>query len=181
MKLKRWAILLVFIILVFGSGCRPTPINARKFEELKGTYSLSVYYAVEDGKDERNLIDSFDFFYFIIDENAVAWVIYRSEGESEYKAFEYNYTLKYKSGSTEYIDEIKLRFHMPHSTMEGGLTVNYFTVSPNDRLVCQKITYENKFVVYLALDHVSSDSTFNYVESELGFNIENIEEYSKNK
>jgi len=175
---KVLACLLIFTALVGLTGCRLTPIDARTIEEIQGTYKLAEYSSVL-GDDEQNLLSAFDFFYIVIAKSGVAFIVYKSAGEDAVSSLEYSYTLQYMSGSTELIDEIKIRFKMPHSTIEEGLTVNYFTVSPNDSLVCQKITYlseestkNNRKVVYLSMKHVSRKIDLSYIESATGLDID---------
>lgn len=181
MKRFRRAIAMVVtaVCLSLFGACRLTPIDARTIEEIQGTYSLVEYNSCI-GSSEQNLISSFDFFYIIMSNNGVAHIVYQNAGEDTPFVGTENYTLKYMSGSTELIDEIKLRFDMPHSTLEGGMKVNYFTVSPNNTLFCQKIDYlsesnnakDNRHVVHMTLKYVSSEKDFSYVEGKTGLSLQ---------
>ncbi len=176
-KLKRFALFsLSVILLMAGSACRLTPIKARTIEELLGTYSL-IEYNITVEEQVTDLIDSLDFFYLVVNENACVMTAYRSVGSDDCVTGEYNTMYQYKSGTTDMIEEVKARIPMPHSTLENGLELNYFTVSPDDTLVCQKFIYEKpessdqptiRKIIYLKLVKVSNISTYSYIEEVTG-------------
>ncbi len=180
--LKRIALTALAIAIALFSGCRLTPIEAKKIEDICGTYSLTEYYAEQDGQ-VTELKNKFEYFYLVVSSTSLMRVVYRAAdvSDEEYVSTEYSYTCKYKSGSTEQIEEIKLRFNMPFAGEGEEIYVNYFTVSPGDTLVCQKFTYSHatesgvtvpERIVYLKLTRVAYAQDCSYIENVLGFNID---------
>ena len=106
-KTKIMAILLASaVFLICGTGCELTPIEARTFEEIRGTYKLIEYHE-KLGQVRTELMDNFEYFYIIIGDDYFASVVYKDAHGNDYYACELGYSLKYRSGSTEDINEIK--------------------------------------------------------------------------
>jgi len=177
-KIKVIACIILAGILCLSTGCERTPIESRKYEYIKGTYLLEEYY-LKIGEEKQNLLGSFEYFYLVLREDGMATVVYKDSFGGEYKADEYGITLKYRSGSTELINEIKIQFEMPFSQREGGLFVNYLTVSPNSSLACVKTDYsyegggnvKTHRAVYMRLGQVDGDVTTGFIEQTVGYKI----------
>ena len=69
---------------------------------------------------------------------------------------------------------------MPYPLMEGGLVVNYLTVTGEDLLACQKIIYQAASEkdrpsvwkqIFISLVKISDDTDFGYVERSLGHEV----------
>ena len=180
-KIKTMAIMLVSVLFMgCGTACTLTPIEAREIEEIRGTYELVEYYS-KLGLERTELIDCFEYFYVIIGDNYVASIVYKDSFGNDYYACEIGCTFKYRSGSTTDINEIKLRFEMPHSPREDGMRVNYLTISKNNTLACVKTDYiwddaGNKIhqAVYMSVKKVSSLITYDYIEEQVGHEITDI-------
>lgn len=182
-KLKILAcIILAGITYSMSTGCERTPIEARKYEYIKGTYLLEDYH-LKLGEEKQNLLDSFEYFYLVMREDGMATIVYKDSYGNAYHASEHGITLKYRSGSTELINEIKVQFEMPFSTREEGLYVNYLTVSPENSLACVKTDYlyssnggeKTHRAVYMRLKKVNKDVTCKYIEETVGYKIEGVE------
>lgn len=172
-------IAVVAMLLMIAAGCTPTPIQARTIEEIRGTYAVKEYYMDIDGK-KTDLISVYEYLYIIVGENSVASIIYKRPSE-DYVARELGYTLKYSSGSTTKINEIKLRFELPY-LMGEVMYVNYLTVSQNNSLACVKAGYfygeDGKKMhksVYMSVKRVSSDVSYSYVEEDIGYELTDIQ------
>lgn len=180
-KAKIMAILLASaVFLICGTGCELTPIEARTFEEIRGTYKLIEYYE-KLGQVRTELMDNFEYFYIIIGDDYFASVVYKDAHGNDYYACELGYSLKYRSGSTEDINEIKLRFEMPYSPREGGMLVNYLTISKGNTLACVKTAYiwkddETKVhqAVYMSVKKVSPLVGYEFIEEQVGHEIVNV-------
>ena len=172
-------IAVVAMLLMIAAGCTPTPIQARTIEEIRGTYAVKEYYMDIDGK-KTDLISVYEYLYIIVGENSVASIIYKRPSE-DYVARELGYTLKYSSGSTTKINEIKLRFELPY-LMGEVMYVNYLTVSQNNSLACVKAGHvygeDGKKMhksVYMSVKKVSSDVSYSYVEEDIGYELTDIQ------
>lgn len=192
MKKAKQAItaLISAVFMLFAASCELSPVDAKKLSEVYGTYRLTSYYSVRS-EERWELLDKFDFFYIIFAENTAYRVIYRVKGDTAgvgYTAKEYTYSCKYATANAEYVKEIKLRFPMPFSdkTSTDALTENssevtYLTVTNEDSLVCQKISYlspvgDEKYptrdVLHISFKQVSADTDYKYVEKAHGIKVE---------
>lgn len=181
MKAKKFTavVLMAVALLVFVAGCTLTPIHARTIEEIRGTYAISEYY-VKVGDGRTDLMDCFEYFYLIIGDEGVSAIVYKQAGAEEYYARETGYTLKYDSGSTTKINEIKLRFEIPGD--DEVTYINYLTVSQKNSLVCVKAGYvyddngkKLHKAVYMSVKKVSAEVGYDYVEEQIGYEITDIQ------
>lgn len=165
-------------ILVLAVGCGPSA-DARKIEDIRGTYSLKEYY-VSEGGQKTSFAETFEYFYLVVADGATLRVAYKPKDEMGYSATEYSYVCKYQAGSDEFVEELKFRFNMPYPLMEGGLVVNYLTVTGEDLLACQKIIYQAASEkdrpsvwkqIFISLVKISDDTDFGYVERSLGHEV----------
>lgn len=149
-----------------AAGCGPT-VEARKIEEIRGVYALAEYYSVEDGV-RKSWLEGFDRFYLIVSGDAAVKIQYRQAGVKDTVSDESIYLATYQYGSTELIEEIKVRFTIPHPSYREGLEINYLTVSVSDTLASQKITYSEssstdgpriKRVIYVVFRKISADDS----------------------
>ncbi len=168
-----FAIFAFCVCLLFGS-CKLTPIEARTIEEIKGTYQLTEYYSVEGDKNV-DILSFFEYCYMVLGSEPQSGTLIYKQNESDCKKDVTSYISKYQSGSLKYIEEIKIKFIVPGDGEEYVL--NYFTVSPDDKLVCQKFIYgkaENngaantEKVVRITFRKISSIDTLEVVQQYTG-------------
>ncbi|MBP5308315.1 MAG: hypothetical protein J6Z34_04175 [Clostridia bacterium] len=180
---KGFIVAIIAAFALSAAACGPT-VYARKIEDIRGTYTLKEYYVSENGQNV-SFAGKFEYFYLVVTEGASIRIVYKNSGEKGYRADEYGYVCKYQTGSDEYIEELKFRFIMPDSPVEGGLVVNYLTVTAEDILACQKIVYEAASEngkpsvwkqIYISLERISGDTDLEFVEEMLGYKISLYEE-----
>ena len=166
-------------LLLFAAGCGPM-VDARKMEEIRGTYALKNYYVTEGG-NKTTFKDRFEYFYLVVADGAALRCVYKLSDEEEYSASEYSYVCKYQTGSDENIEELKFRFEMPVSPVEEGLVVNYLTVTGDDLLACQKIIYSAASEhgrpsvwkqIFITFEKISGETDLSFVESKVGHAVE---------
>ena len=177
---KRFALsALIIMLTAVSAGCSFKADGARTIEEISGTYSLMEFYETKEDA-ETDLLDTFDYFYMVVGERSSVTVVYKDADSEEHFTKTVHYTCNYESGSTEMVTELKLRFDMPKSTLDGGVVVNYLTVK-DEKLVCQKIGYipsssssmpATMHIVFMSFTQVSEDATLAYVEGKTGLDLE---------
>lgn len=164
------------IIVAFFASCRFTPIEAKKIEEIQGTYALTEYLITE-GDSSTTHVSDFDFFYFVMKNDSSLGIsfIFKEVG-GEIQKNDTSYIVRYKSGNQKYVEEIKIiKFLMPCDGEE--FMVNYFTVSPEEKLVCQKFIYgktedgatKAEKIIQVVFTKVSNDCTLESVEKVIGY------------
>ncbi|MDD6927020.1 MAG: hypothetical protein SOV55_05735 [Candidatus Borkfalkiaceae bacterium] len=164
------------IIDAFFASCMFTPIEARKIEDIQGTYELTEY-VITEGESSSKHVGDFDFFYFVMKNDSSLGIsfIFKEKG-GEIQKNDTSYIVRYKSGNQKYVEEIKIiKFLMPCDGEE--FMVNYFTVSPDDKLVCQKFIYgkgedgatKAEKIIQVVFTKVSKDCTLESVEKVIGY------------
>ena len=176
---KKVLFLTLAAMLAFFCGCSIRAEGARTIEEISGTYRLADYHESKQ-EEKKDILDTFEFFYLVVDEEGYATVIYKSAGSDTHVFIKQKYFCKYESGSTEMVTELKLKFEMPNSSLEGGVIINYLTVK-DENLVCQKIGYipsetqgmpATMHIVFSSFKKVSDDSTLSFAEAQTGIKFE---------
>ncbi len=173
-KLKRACLAAVASLMIFCFASCSYDSDAKTIEDIRGTYAMTQFYA-EHGTESTSMLEGFEYFYLVISDDSSAKVVFKYVDE-EPVAEEYNFTCKYQSGSDELIEEIKVRFFVPHSNVYGGLDVNYLSVSTESRLTCRKFMYVSSAsadepaainVIRITFEKVSDEYDLKYVEGEL--------------
>ena len=179
--LERVCLYIIAIIsCVSFTSCLFAPVEAKKIEEVQGTYKLTEY-VVTEGDSSKTHIDDFEYFYFVMKDDSSNGIsfIYK-EPEEDLKKDDTSYIVKYKSGSTKYVEEIKIiKFLMPCEDQE--CMINYFTVSLDSQLICQKFIYgkadsngatKAERIIKIVFTKISSDCSFGFVEQMLGLSLQ---------